>query len=364
MKFFVFYIIALCTSGNLYAQLEFPIKIHDFSDKYYALIDLNKEQIPSSTPSVYEEEGSVPDYLIRIYDKSTNNIVLEAGTFDFPDYLINDKNEAIPNIHELPYGSQSVLIYADFNFDEEEDFALMNGYASCYGGPSFDIYLADGNGKFHFSESFSVLSNEYCGLFQVDYTTKTIHTMTKSGCCWHQFSEFKVVNNEPRVIKVVEEGASNREPYFVEVTNTEWENDKATVSEQLFLPYNDAMEVLFSFDLEKSKKKVLLFAESEVIYYALQRPDESIEFYYPQPFYDEEKQEMTYGKITYDRDLNTVTFTNQDASYCIYETDGTVGIKVRSKGKTYDLKGVKESKNGSLDALAQSSLKNVLIDNF
>src|SRR5690606_26758494 len=175
------------------AQDIFPVKISDFSDKYEAFIHVNE----LDSIEGFEGEKYLPEYVIKIIEKKSQKEILKTFSYDFPDYLLDENNEAIPNIKELPYGSQSVLLYEDYNFDGLKDLALMNGNNSCYGGPSFDIYLAQ-NSSFEYSESFSELSNDYCGMFQINPETKTISTMTKSGCCWHQYSEFKVVNNEPK----------------------------------------------------------------------------------------------------------------------------------------------------------------------
>ncbi len=342
------------------AQDIFPVKIRDFSEKYEAVINRNKKDTLIS--GHYDEY--IPDYVIIILDKTTQKTVLETYTTDFPTYLLDENHEAIPNIKELPYGSQSVLLYEDYNFDGVKDFALMNGNNSCYGGPSFDIYLAENN-SFEYSESFSALSNDYCGMFQIDPETKTIHTMTKSGCCWHQFSEFKVVNNEPKAVKIVEEGMSAEPPGLVEVHTEEWKNGKKLESNTLLLPY-DAYEndTLLYFDLDKNDKKVVLFTSDEYLYYALLKTDESIEFYHPKPFYDETENGYVYGNFTYDSDDKTLKFKNKDAEYVLYETDNSIGIKVITKGKTYDMKGDYVTTNGSLTRLRTVKLLNVLHDNY
>src|SRR5690606_16595219 len=188
MKYF-FSIISLFAFAELFAQNQFPIAIEDFSEEFKAVIALNEKDTIVS--NAYDEFK--PEYVVKVTNKKTNSIALEAYSSDFPDYLFNEKNEAIPNIKELPHGSQSVLIYEDVNFDGIKDFAIMNGYFSCYSGPNFDIFLVDKNRKITYSEAFSELSCLYCGMFQVDEETKSMHTMTKSGCCWHQFSEFKII---------------------------------------------------------------------------------------------------------------------------------------------------------------------------
>lgn len=354
------YILFILFGMHTIAQNQFPIKIGNFSEKYEAVINLNEKDTLIS--GRYEEY--IPEYVIIISDKKSKKTVLETYTADFPTYLLDENNKAIPNIKELPYGSQSVLLYEDYNFDGIEDFALMNGNNSCYSGPSFDIYLA-ANNSFIYSESFSALSNDYCGMFQINQKTKTIHTMTKSGCCWHQYSEFKVVNNEPKVVKIVEEKMSDLPPRLVEVQTEEWKNNKKTESNTLLIPYGTyEKNTLLYFDLYKNEKKVVLFTLDEFLYYALLKPDETIEFYYPQPFYDETKEDYIYGYFTYDSNDKTLKFKNKDAEYILYETDNSIGIKVLSNGKTYDMNGNYETNIGSLKKLRTVKLLNVLHDNY
>lgn len=354
------YILFLLFGIHTVAQNQFPIKIRDFSEKYEAVINRNEKD----TLIIGHYEEYIPEYVIVIIEKATKKTVLETYTANFPTYLLDENNEAIPNIKELPYGSQSVLLYEDYNFDGAKDFALMNGNNSCYSGPSFDIYLAKNN-SFEYSESFSTLSNDYCGMFQIDQQTQTLHTMTKSGCCWLQFSEFKVVNNEPKIVKIVEEGMSNEPPRLVEVHTEEWKNNKKKESNTLLLPYNTyETDTLLYFDLNKSNKKVVLFKSDEYLYYALLKPDETIEFYYPQPFYDETKENYVYGNFTYDSDDKTLKFKNKDAEYILYETDNSIGIKILTNGKTYDMKGNYETNIGSLTKLRTVKLLNVLHDNY
>lgn len=357
---FLFSILAVCCFSGLFAQIDFPVRIHDFSDEFEGLIDLNDDD----TLVVSQYDEYVPKYVIRIIDKKTNSEALKAYTNGFPYYLLNEEDEAVPNIKELPYGSQSVLIYEDYNFDGIPDFAIMNGYNSCYGGPSFDIYLVDKSRKLHYSKGFSVLSNNYCGMFQINDENQTIHTMTKSGCCWHQFSEFKVIDNEPKVIKIIEEAyLSNNN--FIEVTEINYKDGKELSETKNYFPMEEmSSEIIFSFELEKSAKRLVIYQTYKMLHYVLILEDEEVEFYFPQPHYDEESQKTVYGNFTYDMDADTLSFKNADAEYKIYETTDKVGIKVKTKGKTYDLKGKKDSSTGTLKDLRKLDCDNILYDNF
>ncbi len=102
--------------------------------------------------------------------------MLKAYINYLPDELIDEKKAAIPNRKELSYGLQRILIYEDFNFDGIKDFAILNGNNSCYSGPSFDIYITGKNDQVVYNDEFSALSNDYCGMFEVDVKAKRLYT--------------------------------------------------------------------------------------------------------------------------------------------------------------------------------------------
>lgn len=134
-------------------------------------------------------------------------------------------NGALTNDKPLSYDNQDILIYKDFNFDGKKDLALSDGNFSCYGGPSYQIYLADKN-KFSFDESFTELAQDYCGMFQINTKEQTLETMVKSGCCWHQFSTFSVKDNQPYLTKRIEEDAATSSPFTVNYTIEKRKNGK------------------------------------------------------------------------------------------------------------------------------------------
>ncbi len=349
------YLILWCIIGNsLWAQDAFPVKIKDFSDSYEAVIDRNS----TDTLVIDADHNYVPEYKIIIKDKKTEKELLTTYTSSFPEYLLDEHQEALPNIKELPYGSQSVLIYEDVNFDGRNDFALMNGNNSCYSGPSFDIYLVNPEGNLVYSESFSDLSNNNCGMFHIDHDTKIIHTMVKSGCCWHQFSEYKVLDNEPKLVKRTEEAYLLGYPTLVEVTAVDYKNGVARETHQLFLPEDTV--IIFSFYLDKNKKRVVVFQDDNKLYYALLQADETVEFYYPKPYFDETRQETIYDKITYNEKKKTLTFSKASARYELYASEKEMGVKVTTKGKMYNLKGNPKTATGHLPDVMKTPFTNLL----
>ena len=310
-----------------------------FSDQYYGKVYVeNSEEVFSAG-------------WIAIYEKGSDKELIRVESDELAvDYT--EKGEVKTNVKELPYGEQSVIIYEDFNFDGIKDFAIQEGQNSCYHGPSYEIYLARNNG-FVFSPSFTSLAQEYCGMFNVNYEDQTISTMTKSGCCWHQFCLFDIVNNNPRLIQSVVEDAFN--PYFYLTTIETWDEQKQRMNKKEYRSMDEeSLEVLFSFVIEKNNKKVILFEAHGSLMYAFTKDDQKVEYYYPND--RDESNRFVYNKRL---GSETIEFSNASATYKIYNTPAKVGIEVTTNGKVYDMKGKVSSRYGKLSAISSKSLDNV-----
>ncbi|WP_299006286.1 hypothetical protein [uncultured Tenacibaculum sp.] len=332
---------------NVLGQTNYEIK--GFSSKYKGLLTIEKG---------YENEifkkGS-----ITVYESKTNTKIIEIHS-DELTFELETIGIVKTNILELPYGEQSILIYKDFNFDGIKDLAVMDGQFSCYHGPSFRIYL-EINNKLTFSPEFTRLAQEYCGMFQTNDKTKTIHTITKSGCCWHQYSTFKVANNIPTPTLIIEESAGNAP--FYSTTTTEWSGNKkgSKTIKTLDLEHDGLSEIL-SFNLIKNQKQVVLFSLNGLaLNYALIKPDGAVEFSFP--------IELMGGDYNFklNKTENTLTFKNKGAIYQIYQTSkegkiNSIGIFVTVNGKKYDLKGDLNSIEGSLEALKNIKLNNLITE--
>ena len=124
---------------NTYADIY---RVDGFSDQYYGTID-------------QKDDGSGT---ITIKDKKSNNDLIVQNSESIGIELHDGKAKA--NILETPYGEQSVIMYEDYNFDGVKDFAISDGHKSCYGGLSFQVYLAK-DGMFVLNKSFTRLAQEY-----------------------------------------------------------------------------------------------------------------------------------------------------------------------------------------------------------
>ncbi len=288
-----------------------------FSDRYEAKVCLKDPQAVFS------------DGWVAVYDKKSGKELLKVRSEDLAADFVDDEVEA--NVHERPYGKQNVLIYEDFNFDGQKDLAISDGNHSCYGGPSYQIYLADADG-FSLSKGFTKLAQDYCGMFAVNDEDQTLSTMTKSGCCWHQFSTFKVKDNKPYPLKIIEEDASGM-GVTIDYTVSERKNGKMIdryyqkLDKAVFTnedgTYADNLMTIYTF---KNGKKMYLFYDSglEKDYYAFTDARGRVELLYD-------------GEIRKSIKDHCVEFENKGVTYKIYRGR----LDVVADGKTHSLKPVK-----------------------
>src|SRR5262245_33092173 len=140
----VFVFLASCTSASAETvptatipaitthEQQREYRVDEFSEDYYGIVHIESEV------DFYKKGW------IAIYDKRTNKELIKV----FSDKISLDLHEGKikANILELPYGEQSLIIYDDFNFDEIKDFAIRDEQISCYGGPSFNVFLFQNGG--------------------------------------------------------------------------------------------------------------------------------------------------------------------------------------------------------------------------
>lgn len=321
--------------------------VNNFSDDFYGKIYIEQ-------PSEVFSKG-----WIVILDKKTNKELIKVESDELALSLHDGK--AIANIKELPYGEQSLIMYEDYNFDGKKDLAIEDGQNSCYHGPSFNIYLADKN-KFTFNKDFTRLAHEYCGMFDVNAAEKKLSTMTKDGCCWHQFSTFIIKNNKPKAISIIEEDASSTPPFHISSEET-WNGRKMvkTSEKTLVLAENNA-NIVLSFQVKNNDKQVVLFelpnAYSTTLIYALLKKNEVVEFSYPEDLKDRDSK----FKFHTTPNKRSLTFDHKKATYILYEDteNNKFGIKINVDGKTYDWKGIEKTKKGSLNFLNREEFDNVV----
>ncbi len=341
MKNFVCLFLILAAVGIAFGQKTFEVQ--DFSKDYYGKVYLEN-------PSEVFSQGWV-----AIYDKKTNKQLIKVESEELISETAED-GKIKANVKELPYGEQSLIIYDDFNFDGIKDFAVMDGQNSCYHGPSFQIYLGGKiKSRFVLSKSFTRLAQEYCGMFDIDKTTKKISTMTKSGCCWHQFSEFIVVNNVLKAVKIVEEDGMLAYP-FIYLTTKTW-NGKRMIETSIrtVIWEDERVKILLSFNT-KNNKQVILYRQENELHYAFVNKSGNIEFAYPR---DSEVENPTFI-IDSKENPTALSFTNKNATYKIYETEGEkIGVQVNVNGKLSDISGDKTSQKGNLRKLVEANLTNV-----
>ncbi|MFV0530949.1 MAG: XAC2610-related protein [Flavobacteriales bacterium] len=324
MKLITFILIFILSK---FALCQTTFVVDNFSKEYFGKLYI------ADTTEVFSKGW------VAIFDKRTKKQLIKINSDELTFEL--HKGKVLANIKELPYGEQSQILYEDYNFDGIKDFAIMDGQNSCYHGPSFQIYLATDKG-FKQSPEFTELSQDYCGMFDIDHKTKTIRTMTKSGCCWHQYSEFKVKGSKPYPIKIVEEGMS--------ASGITWDYEEQNLvngkmiksTYQMLALEVDKDNLLLSFEFE-NKKKMQIFRTENILYYIFTDSNDKIELLYNDIF-------------KYSNRESTLSFTNRNTEYIIYEEK----IIVKTPNHTYDMKAVSNTRFGTLTKLKNLKLENVI----
>lgn len=296
----------------------------DFSEKYVGTLMIQKDY----------EENDLKVGKLFINETKTNSIVLdldlEGVTVDY-----DEQGKVKTNVAEIHYGEHSLLIYSDFNFDDKKDLAVMDGMKSCYHGPSFQIYLETDNGLTH-SPEFSELGQNYCGMFEIDYEKKLIHTMTKSTCCWHEYSTFKVENNIPVAIKIVEEDALNHS-VFIDYVEEVRVNDTMQKTSYSVIKEGYDFDIVLSAPLENGR--TMNFYQYETLYneeglcFTLEDDLDRIRYY-------------NLNWFEFNQDLDTLTFTDKNTVYKVHNR----GLLIQSEDKKEDI-GTKGNRKISLDKL-------------
>ncbi|MDQ6785239.1 MAG: hypothetical protein M3033_00270 [Acidobacteriota bacterium] len=160
-------------------------------------------------------EGRATVYLSR---KNQPNVF---QTIAMPNMFLELNKERKPtaNLIELYGENNSGVVFDDFNFDGVEDLALRNGNDGAYGGPSYDVLLfSKAANKFVKSRELTKLASESLGLFTVDKKKRTIETFNKSGCCYHETTRYKIINNRPQKVYVFTEDATGGDGERVKLT--------------------------------------------------------------------------------------------------------------------------------------------------
>lgn len=260
--------------------------------------------------------------------------------------------KASANIKQLPYGEQSVLIFDDFNFDGRKDLAIMDGQNSCYHGPSFQIFLATDRG-FVRSDAFTDLAQNFCGMFEFNVAERRLSTMTKSGCCWHQFNTYKVVGSRPVLIKSTEDGLLGtmfRYHKFVI-----WENGKTTTDFTLEDNQEGEPSIL-SFPLKRGGKRVEVFmADASTLDYALVLDNGTVEFSYVLDVLGLRKKDGTRrtAPMFWNKEGTAIGFRNGRYRYTIHDEPGRFGVSVTIGSRTVFYEGDRRGRKGSFDELAK-----------
>lgn len=189
----------LAVTAN-FAQQNFLLK--DASKIFDVRIKIDKCDFADASYKTCEGRGVV--------SLSKKNQSKAFQTINMPNMFLELGKDDKPttNLIELYGENNSGVVFDDYNFDGAPDLALRNGNEGAYGGPSYDVLLfSKAANKFIKSGELTKLASENLGLFTVDAKKKTLETFNKDGCCYHETTRYKIVNNRPQKVYVFIEDA-------------------------------------------------------------------------------------------------------------------------------------------------------------
>ncbi|GHN02980.1 hypothetical protein WSM22_44690 [Cytophagales bacterium WSM2-2] len=309
---------------NAFAQnSQKTYTINDFSDRFYARVIANAEG-----------NGSA------IIHRKSDKLMLfkvEVGQVDL---------ESKSNSTTIPYADQTMIVYEDFNFDGEKDFAIQEFMSTK--GPAYLVYIY-GDNKFKADAEYTRIIQESQGSYNLNAANRTISTTSSGGCCSHSSAVYEVrTDGKPYPVK---EESEDIVPPFTIVTKTEWKAGKKVQTIDKTLDLDD--DPIMSFDLNGNKKKVVLFTTgNSTLNYALVKETNKVEFNFPATQVDRNPD------FTLSPSRNELLFKNTSAEYKIYQKVNAgrieaVGIVVKTGGKEYDLKGDLKTLKGSLKGIPE-----------
>jgi hypothetical protein len=330
---------ALSVAVTAGAQEARTIPVMQFSPEFSASVTVDQ-------PGEWGSPGRV-----TVREQKTGRRVLEV---EASGLSLPDGGDASANVVERPYGTQSVVIYQDFDFDGRADFALQDGNNSCYSGPSYQVFLRRGKG-FRKSAAFTRLAQEYCGMFGVEAEHKQLSTFWKSGCCQHGFQTWEVRAGVPIEIADVTEDYLSQ-PGYLMTTQSAGKAQTVTYS----LPPGEDWEArpLLSFELQGAQpRRVAVFEVNGHLDYALTEGDGNVELSYA--VHVLRQRDPASVPFEWDNARAELSFKNGQYRYVVHDSKDRLGVSVVRRGHETFLPAKPESRVGALTQIAASELDNV-----
>jgi len=178
-------------------------------------------------------------------------------------------------------------------------------------------------------------------MFEVDPKGKRIHTMTKSGCCWHQGSpsiSWRIIILR---LSVIVEDDQTTSPYET-LTEQKWNGKKMVKSIEKMLKLR-RYKTLYSFKIVgKERGYYSLHTTGHSIMHLSIPPEKSNSLILSKPT---RKTGIYIGHL---KNQLSLTFTNKSAQYRVYELPNKIGVDAVTKGVLYEQVGELPTKTGSL----------------
>ena len=349
----IFYFLCVIFSWNMSFSQGKYIQTDDFSENYYATVYI-KDSLSFYNNQLSEAEITIYERYVtekRVHERREKINVIDA------ELRLSEFND-IPLVSSaIFYEKSGTIIYDDFNFDGNWDFAIKYRTGETCKNNFYRIYLSDGK-NFHYNEPFTNLAKENCNIFKIDRVKKELFTEMYDDNDAKIKNEYTVENGENLLFVKSTKEKWNRIALFTDITIKELKG-KQFVTTHFTENMLDAEGVfnILSFKNEKGKKANIFIAynvdDTCYLGYMLLDNKGNVEFSYPMI-------QRTKSDFTYYKNQSTLVFENKDSKYTIYENAGKVGINIISNGKRYNWVGEPKTKEGSLSKLDTFKIINMV----
>lgn len=304
------------------------------SDKYYA--------------KIFREDNDAESCAgwIGIYEKADDKELINQRCESI--WQLSDPDDE--DITDIPMDMQDLILFGDVNFDGIPDFLLRDDKAGAR-APSYKIYLANQDGSLVYNKEFSDLTDYYYGFFTIDSENNQIVVLDKANDeALDSVLFFDVVDNTPRLRKTLVDEYDKNLPFINQRTISTWNDQSEIVSSEtfpIFSSINKGIDIVYSFYVEEDDDVVILLlkTDDDKLYYVVNTEDEDQVEGNKLQFYNELRFEDTTNsprnaRYSTNKEEELISFDAQDgATYELYNTPQSAGVRITKEGKKTEIKG-------------------------
>lgn len=318
--------------------------------------------------SVVTIDGFSKLYCVKIITKDTsqlenNGYWVVGKNQNLPSMAFNVKDpnmepDKYPNVKNIPYNKQHLVLFDDFNFDGIKDIALFCPKEEFTNEPAYTVFLISKNGEMdggHNSFSGTIKKGM---TYKLNRQEKKLEVFNKKGYDNATVEEYLVKSFDyaPHTKTCIYNSSTNNIYTVMEKFWTVEGNLLKTKTEKKFI-LNKGSRIILTFKIAQKDKRVIVYATTDgSLHYAFTNKENVVELAYP-----EANATTTDTTATTDFEYKNgqLSFHHVNADYIIFDGDGMLEVKGTLNGQDYLFTGDPKSKKGALNDIEKFHFKNV-----